>query len=459
MRSARLGGGYGTLDCFRLEGEFTHLNLFRSARRFDARARLSKIGIGQPLSGAEGLCFELRDDPYSVDLNYQASMSITEPIPSLFGTRPSATLFRERRSEYKAFLRETRIGLVLSTTRESARRSLTLSYQAENGRTEAQPAVFCALQNVCVPEDREPLLSNRWSGTLSATYGQRWLDDPQYPSKRATAQFEIRHASKVTGSDPSIQFSRAMLDLSGEISVGGGVTFAPRLRVGAVVGPAFRGTSDFIPPHERLLAGGGQTVRGFDQNELGPQVYIARGYDTVRADGATGDITADEEVFFRTRTGVSPERSVPTGGSAVVVANAEVRAPLPGLRNVVQIVGFVDAGELWSPGAERRVDRFTSLKYTPGIGVRVFTGIGAVRVDLAYNPYAERAGAAYFDAPIEQGGQLYCVSPGNTLVVTGLGSGGAPTQASGACPSDFVPPSARGFFRRLNITIAIGQAY
>jgi outer membrane protein insertion porin family/translocation and assembly module TamA len=100
------------------------------------------------------------------------------------------------------------------------------------------------------------------------------------------------------------------------------------------------------------------------------------------------------------------------------------------------------------------------VKYTPGIGVRVFTIVGVIRLDLAYNPYAPRAGSAFFDTPISQGGQLFCVSPGNTLPVTGLGRPDQPpAQASGACIADFRPPAPSGFLRKLNLTFGIGQAY
>lgn len=459
MRSARVGGGYGSLDCLRTEGEFTHLNLFSSARRFDARLRLSKIGIGRPLSGAEALCPYTRDDPYSVDLNYFASVSLTEPTPSLFGTQPSATIFSEVRSEFKAFRRDVPVGIALATARRGRTSSLTFSYTAEYGRTDAQPAIFCALQNLCLPEDREPLLENRRTATFGTAFTKNWFDDPQYPSKRATAQIELRHASRFIGSDRTTQFNRGTLDLSGEVSLGGEFVLAMRARAGGVVGATFVGTSKFIPAQERMYAGGGQTVRGFEQNELGPRVYIAGAFDTVRADGASGDISPEEQVFFRTRNALAPDRSVPIGGSAVLLGNLELRIPSPWFHDFLQFATFIDAGELWSPGAARREDRFSSLKYTPGIGVRLLTIIGAFRIDLAYNPYSPRAGSAYFDTPISQGGQLFCVSPGNMLAVTGLGPGRVPTQESGACPADFQPPSSRNFLRRLNLTLGIGQAY
>ncbi|HYV99085.1 MAG TPA: BamA/TamA family outer membrane protein, partial [Gemmatimonadaceae bacterium] len=226
----------------------------------------------------------------------------------------------------------------------------------------------------------------------------------------------------------------------------------------------FTGTSKFIPSEERLFAGGPNTLRGFKQNDLGPKVYIARDFDTVRVDGApvtAGSVTPADTVFFRTKTNVSPDRSVPTGGSALVVGNLEGRIPSPIFSEYLQLAAFVDAGELWSPGAKQREDRYTSIKVTPGVGVRYLSPIGAIRVDIAYNPYAPRAGAAFFDTPVSEGGQLFCVSPGNTLAVTNLGAtdGSRPVQATGSCITDFRPPARTSFISRLRLSIGIGQAY
>jgi hypothetical protein len=81
-----------------------------------------------------------------------------------------------------------------------------------------------------------------------------------------------------------------------------------------------------------------------------------------------------------------------------------------------------------------------------------------LRVDIAYNPYARPAGAAYFDAPIAAGGELFCVSPGNTLRVTASASG-VVQQATGSCPASFQPPRETSFFQRLTPSVSIGQAF
>ena len=88
------------------------------------------------------------------------------------------------------------------------------------------------------------------------------------------------------------------------------------------------------------------------------------------------------------------------------------------------------------------------------IGIRIRTPIGYLRADLAYNDYQRPAGAAYFDAPLDEGGLLYCVSPGNTLGAA-LNAQGFLEQRAGVCPGSFRPPRPRTVFSRLTTSIAI----
>lgn len=462
MRSASASPGWGTLDCFRARADFQHNNFLRDARRFDAQLRLSKIGIGRPLSGASGLCSSsLRKDPYSTKLNYYVGTSVSDRTASMFGLRPSITFYSELRSEYRAFLRTTPAGALFSATRaaQGSRRTQTLGYQLEYGRTEAQPAIFCALFNLCVPEDRELVLEYRRLAVAGWSLRHAWSDDAQFPTRGGVANIELRHASSVIGSDRSLEFSRATGDIALYAPLGNRTVLAARLRAGAVVGPAFSGTSRFIPPQERLFAGGATTVRGFAQNDLGPKVYIARGYDTVPGPNTGSTPGPNDTVYFRAPADVPSERSVPTGGSALVVANLELRVPSPVFSDLLHLTFFTDVGELWTPGAPQRQDRFRSLKVTPGFGMRLATLVGLLGFDVSYNPYAPRAGAAFFDTPVELGGRLYCVSPGNELAVTGMGTPGGPVQVSGSCAATFQPGRRNGLLRRLNLQFAIGHAF
>jgi outer membrane protein insertion porin family/translocation and assembly module TamA len=170
-------------------------------------------------------------------------------------------------------------------------------------------------------------------------------------------------------------------------------------------------------------------------------------------------------VFFRARNEVRPDRAVPTGGNSMIVANVEARLPSPFLRSLIRYAIFVDAGEVWNRG--RTVGaaeaKFDGIKITPGVGLRLLSPVGPIRIDVGYNPYNRTSGVAYFDAPVGAGGvaPLYCVSPGNTLRVVPSGVVGQPASqiaGSGSCGSTFLPEGRHGL-RRLTLNFSIGQPF
>jgi outer membrane protein insertion porin family/translocation and assembly module TamA len=296
----------------------------------------------------------------------------------------------------------------------------------------------------------------------SVAFTRETGDSPVSPTRGSALRVELRTAGRHTGSDGALQFNKLLFDGARYSPFSADVVLAARIRVGAVVGPSLSFTNDalYVPPQERLFAGGPTTVRGFPQNELGPAVYIASAYDTVRADGRPGGNPSNpgDTVYFRARVDAPGERTVPTGGNAMIVANLEARFRSPFLPAVLQWTAFTDVGEVWNRGTPGANLGFSAMRWTPGVGVRVRTIIGFIRLDVAYNSYQRPSGAAYFDTPVSVGGALLCVSPNNTLRVTS-GAAGQPKQAAGSCPGSFVPPRASAFVRRLTPSISIGQAF
>ncbi|MDH5235242.1 MAG: BamA/TamA family outer membrane protein, partial [Gemmatimonadota bacterium] len=303
LRAARLGGGWGTLDCFRATGEFTEYNLFKTATRLELRSRLSKIGIGAPFDGARSLCQAATKDIYSGNLNYYVGATLSQPSLLRASFVPTLSLYSERRSEYNAYLRTTPAGASLALNRSLPRRTHGLAYSIEYGRTEAQPALFCAVFNACEARDRLALQQTQRLAVLSASTSYERTDNPLDPSEGRVGRVEARYASRFIGADPSLEFTRLTADGSLYIPLGEDVVLATRLRVGMVLGPSFAlgGAARFVPAQERLFAGGPTTVRGYRQNELGPAVYIPTAYDTVDASGMRvgAPMSATDTVYFR----------------------------------------------------------------------------------------------------------------------------------------------------------------
>jgi outer membrane protein insertion porin family/translocation and assembly module TamA len=460
--AARGGIGWATLDCFRAQGSLTDRDFLPYAQRLELTGRLSKIGIGSPLDGAPNLCqAQARSDPYSRTLNYYTSATLRQPVRANQARVPSLTLFSSTLSEYKAFLRRTPIGGVLSLSDPfgawtAARVSSTLSYQLELGRTEAEPAFFCAVFNACDAELRNFLQRNNRLAALEYSASRQRVNDPIRPSGGTVLRLTVRHASTLIGSDASQQFNRATGDATWYRALPGGTTVTAHLRAGFVQGmSSASGVRSFIPQQERLYAGGPTTVRGFRQNELGPAVYIVSGY---RADTVAG------QVFYRVDGSSVTERVVPTGGNTLVVGNLEAQWPSPVAPKLLQLAAFADAGRLWNRGESGGVtvrDAGPAVKVTPGLGVRIASPFGAIRVDFGYNGYDLPSGAAYYNARPQAGvAPLYCVSPGNALAVLASPTEGAPpVQTAGSCPSTFRPLRRSSILGRLNPSIWIGQAF
>jgi outer membrane protein assembly factor BamA len=459
MHTARLGAGWATLDCFRTQGEYADRDFLGGLDFLRITANVTKLGIGYPFGFDRGLCPQARSDIYSDTLNYSVSASLQTPV--LFGAHlsPTATLFSQRHSEYNAYVRSTPVGTTLSLTRRvTPSLSIQPEYEFEYGRTTAQPALYCAVFNLCQPQDITPLqklLPFAYGGVIAVDDRRDNRDDPHHGT---LIQAEGRIGSRYLGSSPELQFDWASLDAAGYLGIATGAVVAARVRLGSVVA---RGGVDggFIPPQERLYAGGPTTVRGFVQNELGPVVYIPNS----ALDTLPRTVLPNGDTVYRVTPGTRGQRIVPEGGNWSIVANLEYRSPRF-FRGLLQWAAFVDAGQVWNG----HITNIHGLLYTPGVGIRAYTPVGPIRVDIGYNPYLLPVGPAYFNAKavVPNEVPLYCVSPGNTIPVhtTSIVYQGqtyeVPEQASGfACPATYRPQQPLGFFHQLTFNISIGQAF
>jgi len=453
LLATRASIGWANLDCLRAQVNHTNFN-FTGLRRLDLNARVSKFGTSSPTDWASGLCTsELLNDPVSDTLNYYLGASISQA--ALFGLRivPTLSVYSERRSEFKAYLRATPIGVITSVQQGvGGRLPMTWSYQLEYGRTAAQPAFFCAVFNVCESEARDRLERYTRSAVVGWAATRSRLNSLTSPSAGTVMRLDLRHASPVVGSQKDASFNRATFDATWYSPAAGG-TFVARLRAGTVLGSRLDVSGStaptFIPLQERLYAGGPSTVRGYRQNEMGPAIYVPRGFSITTID--------DTLQFWRANPDSVGDRTVPTGGDNVIVANAELRLRAPAYPELVQYALFIDAGQVWNRGRAGTGVNFADIRVTPGVGLRVFTPVGPLRVDVGYNPYRRPAGPAYITDP---SGNLICVSPGNTLRVRIAEDGNPPKQIDeGDCPATYVPRFGRTFWNRLTFQFSIGQPF
>ncbi|HMA24303.1 MAG TPA: BamA/TamA family outer membrane protein, partial [Gemmatimonadaceae bacterium] len=451
-------------DCFRVNALYTDKNFLDAGHHLELTGRVSKLGYGEPTRSpaTRNLCYRSlldQDSVASSKLNYYTGATVREP--TLFGTHwvPSYSLYTERRGEWKAYLRTTEVGGQFSATRNvGIGMPFRVGYTFEVGRTLAEPAVLCAQFSRCDALQQADVQKRLRLAVASAALQRIRTDNPVEPTRGYVIGGEVRGSSRRIGSDPSLQFLKGTADGSWYHKLHSRVVFAGRVRGGIIGGGASQDSGAKLPPpQERLYAGGATSVRGFQQNELGPLVYlISRSdLDSVKFTDPTAAAYA-----WVAKPGVRAFRSIPVGGNFLFVANAELRVRDPFFPALLEYVPFLDAGTVQQVGAHNLT--LSRLSYTPGLGIRVFSPIGPIQLNVGYNPYGGRPGTAYFASPVDartNKAPLLCVTaPGETPVPIFVKNGQL-VQNSADCPSTFRPALSSGFLRHLTFTLSIGTDF
>ena len=380
-RRIRGGLGYATNDCFRGSLGWTSRNFLGGGRVLDLTSRVSKVGVGAPLDWglADNICGASRNDTVgSAKLNFYLGASVRRPAFLSPNNAITVSVFTERRSEYKVYLRqETGASIALTRTTPRRRNPLSLTYTLSYGRTQATAQSFCAFFNACTPDIIDVLRQNRMLATLTATGNFPRVNSQIDPTRGSIGSLELTHSSKYIGSSPLQQFTRLVGSMAWYRPLSRNVVLSWRVKGGVIVSPnvdVASGSGAFIPPEQRFYAGGPNDVRGFDRNELGPVVYVI-------PQSAVGPPLIADSV-----------RVAATGGNSVAVANVELRVPSPILTSRLRLAAFVDAGGVWQHGSNERP---AVIRVTPGVGLRIATPLGPARLDVAYNPYKLQPGTLF----------------------------------------------------------------
>lgn len=323
--------GYSTETDFGASVSAFHRNLFGSARYAGVSARLSN-----------------REELYS--LTYREPFIFNYDIPLQLTTFKS----EQWRSDRDAKI--DRLGTYLEASRvirERSRWSLRYEYKL----------VECAEGAVCegvtgdnpIPglprEDQESRIS---SITPAVFWDSR--DDATNPTKGIFASASLEYAAPALRAEAD--FLKGFVQGAWYRPVSQRTLVAVSARVGTIdpgspVEGDVEGTfTTPVPYSERFLAGGENTHRAFDLDELGIL-------------GETLVLEEDGDVL-------------PIGGNALVLINAEYRFPLFGaLAGSV----FVDAGNVWREVGDIDTGQF---RYGAGAGLRYLTPVGPVRFDVGW---------------------------------------------------------------------------
>jgi outer membrane protein assembly factor BamA len=443
-RSARVGLGWATQDCIRAQGRINDRGFLGVGRRVELSMRASKLGLGAPAAFAPALCSQaLRDDPFSQRVNYYVGTTLTNTRFFGLPLAPLVSVYSERRGEPFAFLRETSIGALAEVSRQfSVRTAGTAGFQYENGKTTTDPVVSCTRFGLCRPEELVLSAFGRGVGIVSTSASHDRTNDVTSPSRGWRVRGEVRVGETVSELVSTVRFSRTTGEWAGFGRLFGGIIGARLQAAGAFApGAELVDGTPLIPQQERLFVGGQNSVRGYQQNLLGAVDYVVTNVQATGVEGSAYEVVPNAD-----------GRAVPRGGTAMLVGNLEWRRGFRFVAEQVQFAAFVDAGTLW----ETRSDRFSwnSMRYTPGLGLRLVTPLGPFRVDIGYRPYGMRAGRALYFSPStnEEGSGIYCASP---RVENAVGD----YTSVFSCPATFAPPPSKSVLSRLVFHFGLGQAF
>lgn len=304
--------GYGTGEGFRLEGTWTHRNMFRPEGALIANgvAGTQEQGAGitfrRSNAGRRDRTFELAAE--ALHSNYDAYNAYTGRLSARV-SRDSTPLWQKR---------------------------ITYAYGAELLGTAEKDYDFAKAAR------------NRRTFYIAALIGQLGYDrtdDLLDPTKGYKLTALVQPEGSL--SDGFNPYVRARLDASGYFPVADNIVLAGRVRLGTIQGAA----RFDIAPSRRLYSGGGGSVRGFGYQKLGPL-------------DPNGD---------------------PIGGRSLNEAAGEVRYRFGNYG----VVAFLDVGQSYASS----MPRFSDLRYGVGLGGRLYTNFGPMRVDVA-TPLKRRPGEA-----------------------------------------------------------------
>ncbi len=394
-REPELSGTLSSVRC-------VELRAFWRDRYFLDGPRFLELGAGAEnlLAGPLGGRFPCSDvgEGEFADPGYFVSGEVRHPWPGSPLTTVTASLSAHRRSAPRAYVLRS-AGARLDIRRVFGDEMVVVTaYAPERAEVRAADFFFCATFGACTRSEIETLQATRWLAPLELA--AQWIprrtreavtprpvipglpppavprpdERPVDPRWRPRLYAKIQAAGRATGSD--LSWGRFELEATAARFVGERGEIVIRGRAGAV-----RRGRGVLPPQLRFYGGGPRSVRGAEQNLLGPLLLVT----TPAEASELGCVVAADGCPPGTVAGPDLVRPRPRGAARLVEANVEARVRVT---TRTQLAAFVDHGFL------RADDRLLAAPErsqpaegatTPGIGVRVETPIGLVRLDAGYD--------------------------------------------------------------------------
>jgi outer membrane protein insertion porin family len=453
MREARVAGGFNTIDYLQTDARFTNYNTFGGARRLDVGGTLGNLG-SRPLNDEmfQRVRADFRNDRSAfMQPTWQVSANVKQPA---WLRKPENALslggFAHRRAAPAVYIDRGYGGELAFTRTLAPRATASSAYRFEITRVEAGDAYFCVNYGVC---DNPTVTSLRLHQKLNPVQLSASIDRsdiPFSPTKGFIARVDLEHASSVTLSD--YRYNRAFAEASAYTHFRypsrdpRSQVLAGHLRFGFVRALASAQTGiDLLHPRKRFYAGGSHSVRGYDENQLGPRILTIPKDSLAKVAGC--DTTSDASISLcnPNSPALATKDFTPraVGGTSLLEGSVEFRVPFA---RKMEWAVFLDGGIIGGSRLQNLQD-FREIVHgtaaiTPGVGFRYKSPVGPIRIDLGYNPQRTQELTVVTTATDSTGREVL-VPLKNTRRYTNGGT-------------------ARGFWSMFNqvvLHLSIGQAY
>ncbi len=447
-RATSAGAGFTTADFFSLSSRFTNYNWVGGARVLVLDGALGNLGAPALYNafnnGYKLLLPGTSPEPF-LSPTWLLAANVTQPW--FLGAENSLTLgiSAHRRLAPGVFVDQGE-GAHIGFKHDLAPRvPLTIGYRYEVSHVTAGDAYFCVDYSVCDEPTRDAILSrSRRSPILIGVQVNR-TNDPINPSAGYVLTSEFDYASQFTLSD--YLYDRVYITGSLFRPVNRSV-IALNARAGFVtpLGHGISGDTSgkVLHPSVRFYAGGASSVRGFGENQLGPQVLtiapnLLRGPHNECAPNIPIQQCPVNGVKYLNDGDFAPQ---PLGGTTLLEGTVEYRFPIyKALGGAV----FIDGAIVGQSNISNATTGLSAI--TPGAGLRYLSIIGPIRLDVGLNPLTTYHLEVLTETPTGE-------------IVTVTGPPGTTTEmANRAYSPARTLPGLQGLLYRLALHLSIGQAF
>jgi outer membrane protein assembly factor BamA len=480
LHQAQLRAGFSTVEFFQATGSFTFYNWLGGGRKLTFSTGVANI-LAPQLNGRaifQNVVKDASDQGFNtapfLDPEWQGAIDLVQPWFLAPENSLGVGVFARRRSAPGVYVEQS-YGANTTFTRAffGGLLPVSLKYQFEQTNVYAAQVYYCVNYGACdIPTINALSGIHRLSPlVLTATIDR--ANNGVYPTAGFTGRAELQYASNLTVSQ--FHYARAYIEgtwyqaiASLNRSTLGTAVLALHGEAGWVrpltTHPYPDTTiSDVLYPSVRFYAGGASSVRGFGENELGPRV-LTISPDSLRM--RTIQITAHHDttvVFCPASTPIAncnpnaqqhfvnakgrlqgvPISDIqfvprPLGGNSLLEGSAEFRFPIKGSLGAAAFIDGAIVGTGTGFGGE---PIHAAAAATPGLGIRYYSSVGAIRIDIGFNP----------------------ITTYNLVVVTQQGGGANASLVKLNQSRVYAPALTEGGFQgllnRINLNLSIGQAF